>query len=63
MGIGTVDSGVNIDMSAAIAMKVMKDQLKMQQQFAAAMTQPTMVYDANGTVRAAPVHSSFDMQM
>ncbi len=63
MSIGMVDSGAKIDLSSTIAMKVMTDQMKMQQRFAAAMTQPTMVYDANGTVRSAPPQTSFDMHM
>jgi hypothetical protein len=63
MSIGAVDSGAKIDMSSELAIKVVKDQLKMQQQLAAAMTQPTMVYDANGNVSSVPPQTVFDVQM
>jgi hypothetical protein len=63
MDLGGVDVSAKVDVSQAIAMKVVKDQLKSQAQMAAALTQPTLVYDANGGVHAAPPQTSFDVQM
>ncbi len=63
MAIGAVDSVSKLDMSQEIAIKVVKDQLRMQAQMAAALTQPTLVYDSNGDVRAAPPQSTFDVSM
>ena len=52
-----------VDVGGAIAMKVLKDQLKSQTQMIAILTQPTLVYDANGGVHSVPPKVSFDMQM
>jgi hypothetical protein len=63
MGIGAVDSSAKVDMSSELAIKVVKDQLKMQQQMAAALTQPTLVYSADGSVQAVPPQSTINLQM
>lgn len=63
MGISAVDAVAQLDMSQALAVKVVKDQLQSQEQLAAALVQPTVVYDANGKAHAAPPQSSFDVQM
>ena len=63
MSIGAVDSGSKIDMSSELAIKVVKDQLNMQQQMAAALTQPTLVYNADGSVQAVPPQSTINIQM
>ncbi|MGE5313903.1 MAG: hypothetical protein ACM3Q4_04320 [Acidobacteriota bacterium] len=64
MQLGGVDStAAKVDVTQEIAMKVVKDQLKMQEQMAAALTQPTMVYNADGSVSAVPPQASFDVKM
>jgi len=63
MAIGAVDSVSQLDMSQELAIKVVKDQLRMQAHLAAALTQTTLVYDSNGEVRSVPPQSTIDVSM
>jgi hypothetical protein len=63
MSVGAVDSAAKIDVSSELGIKMIKQQLQMQQQMAAALTQPTLVYNADGSVNATPPQTTFDVQM
>ncbi|HLP16158.1 MAG TPA: hypothetical protein VK470_07870 [Bacteroidota bacterium] len=63
MELSGVEALAKAEVSTEIAVKVVKDQLKGQEQMVAALMQPTLVYDSEGRVHAAPPHSSFDVRM